>query len=450
LPDALKVPNVHGECPSDRSDHVRHALEQLHSRFHFGVIVLPTVGGLGFRTIQARQAGSSFRDVPVVVCLDASSAYLREQQERWPDSLDELEMDYIERRSFEQADVQLAASQKVLEHARAAGWSVRPDISLVSVNDLASALDRGVTVRTHATSGATGRPLVTVCVPHFNLGEHLPRTLESLAAQTYPHLEVLVIDDGSTDRASRSVFQAMQQEYPRFHFLTQANAGIGATRNRALAEARGSYFVPVDADNVARPEMIERLVQGIHHRPELGALTCYFLAFEEDADLQRGRYAYAYRATGGPHVLASMRNVYGDATAIYRAEALRAIGGYETDRGTSFEDWEVFVKLVQAGYQVDVLPEHLFYYRYRRAGFSRLTRQYANHERVLRQFRRVEGLPPAERVLLWNALAGFHRRLDHLQAQQRSLRYRLADRLYSACRRVPIVTRSLKWLLGLL
>src|SRR5208282_32742 len=124
----------------------------------------------------------------------------------------------------------------------------------------------------------------------------------------------------------------------------------------------------------------------IHSRPELGAATCYFLAFRESGDLARKEYAYACRPTGGPHVLASMRNVYGDATAIYRVSAFRSVGGYETDRDTSYEDWEAFVKLVQAGYRVDVVPEYLFYYRHLPNGFSRVTRAYANHQRVLRQF----------------------------------------------------------------
>jgi GT2 family glycosyltransferase len=186
----------------------------------------------------------------------------------------------------------------------------------------------------------------------------------------------------------------------------------------------------------------------MQRRPELGALTCYFLAFDEDADLDSGRFRHAYRPTGGPHVLASIRNVYGDATAIYRTEAFRAVGGYETDRETSFEDWEAFVKLVQAGFASDVLPEHLFYYRHRAEGFSRVTRQFANHERVLRQFRQMGELPAAERMALWGALVGFHRKMDDLAGQQRCLRYRLADRVHAACGRVPLVKRTLKWLLG--
>ena len=72
---------------------------------------------------------------------------------------------------------------------------------------------------------------------------------------------------------------------------------------------------------------------------------------------------------------------------------IRAVGGYETDRGTSCEDWEVFVKLIHAGKQIGVVPEHLFYYRHLVQGFSRQTNAMADHRRVLRQFTKLPGLP---------------------------------------------------------
>jgi glycosyltransferase involved in cell wall biosynthesis len=289
-------------------------------------------------------------------------------------------------------------------------------------------------------------PLVSICVPYFNLPRHLPETLASLDQQTYPHLEVLVIDDGSTQPAARRVFDQMSDRYRRFRFVRQNNAGIGATRNRGLCEARGELFLPMDADNIARPDMVERFVAAIWRRPDVAALTCYFLAFATDDDLHHGRFLHAYRPTGGPHVLACLRNVYGDATAIYRTEAFRSVGGYETDRGSSFEDWEAFVKLIHAGHRVDVVPDHLFYYRHLPTGFSRVTSPFANHERIVRQFRQLERLPRAEREALWDLLTGVQLRLEQLDARQRLLRYRLVDRFHAVCASVPFARTALRWL----
>jgi len=287
--------------------------------------------------------------------------------------------------------------------------------------------------------------LVTVVVPHFNLGRYLPAALHSLARQTYPHVEVLVIDDGSTEPVSVKMFERVQAQYPSFTFLRQRNAGVGATRNRGLEEAQGEYFIPLDADNVARSDMVERFVTAIVANPNLDAMTCYLLAFDEGVPLERERYLYACRPTGGPHTLACIRNVYGDGNAIFRTSALRAVGGYETDHDTSTEDWELFVKLVNAGSAVGVIPDHLLYYRHRSGSFTRRTNDYRNHQRVLRQFLRLEYLPTAERAVLWGALAGFH-----FQAEQHKelLRYRLADRLHALCNKVPFAVNGLKWLVG--
>jgi hypothetical protein len=129
--------------------------------------------------------------------------------------------------------------------------------------------------------------------------------------------------------------------------------------------------------------------------------------------------------------MSGIRNVYGDANAIFRTADLRSVGGYELDRGTSCEDWEAFVKLVHAGKKIGVVPDHLFYYRHREAGFSRVTNWFANHQRVLRQFTNQDRLPPGEAAVLWTALLGFQQYAGQLADRQRCLRYRVADGLHS-------------------
>jgi glycosyltransferase involved in cell wall biosynthesis len=301
--------------------------------------------------------------------------------------------------------------------------------------------------RQAAPTTSPSGPLVSVAVPHYNLGQFLPEALASLAAQTYPHLEVLVIDDGSTDPYSQAVFAQQESLYPQFRFLRQENSGIGATRNRGLYEARGEFFIPMDADNIARPEMVARYAEALARNTDLSALTCYYLAFEEKEELQKQEYTYAYRPTGGPHVLASLKNVYGDANAIFRTEAFRAAGGYETDRDTSWEDWEAFVKLVNAGHKIDIVPEYLFYYRHLETGFSRVTDHYLNQRRVLRQYFRRNNLTDDESVALWSALISLQQRNCTLALRLNSLRYRVADGVHSLFALVPGLKPGVRWLL---
>lgn len=412
-PVEYRVPNLYTPSPADASDRLRFALERLHTTYQFDTIELPVHGGLGFRAVQAKRAGLAFADVMIVAHLDGTGRRTREAECRWPAGLGELERDYAERYTFENADTRTVSDPELTADVQRLGWAVDGVCAGRSYN---------------ATS-----PLVTVGIPYYNLGRYLPDTLASVAAQTYPHLDVVVIDDGSTDADSRRVFDELAVRHPDYRFVRQPNAGIGATRNRCLREARGELFVPVDADNVAHPGMVDKFVTAMSRNPHVSAMTCYYTAF---ADVDPAHHLYAVRPVGGPHTAAAIRNVYGDANAVFRTADLRPVGGYEEDRGTSCEDWELFVKLANAGRRVDVVPDHLFQYRHRDAGFSRVTNGFANHQRVLRQFERCDRLPPGEAAVLWSALLGFQQENERLTHLLRSRRYRLADRLHAAGRRL--------------
>ena len=374
------VGEVH-DCPvADRSESVRRALEKLHVNHRFSEIHFPRLGGLAFRTLQARNAGLQFDDVEIVIGSGRTSREIRESHQCWPAGPDDLILDHMEQYSSD----------------------------------------------SHRTP-SRGTPLVTVGIAHFNLGRYLPAALESLAKQTYSNLEIIVIDDGSTQPESIAAIQQMELAHPNVRFLRQGNAGIGATRNRLLAEARGEYFIPMDADNIARPEMVSTFVKAMNRNPSLSAMTCFFLAFAEGIELggltpPARPFMYAYRPVGGPHALSCIRNVYGDANGIFRTADFHAAGGYGTDRGTSCEDWEAYVKLIHAGKRIDVVPEYLFHYRHREAGFSRATNWFANHQRVMRQF-------PEEQ---WSALLGFQQENLRLQEKLKAPRYRIADAIHNA------------------
>ena len=111
----------------DRSERVRLLLEELHRVYHFGLIEFAEWGGLGFRAIQARRAGVAFHDVPLLVKLHSSTQWMREGNCQWIKDKNELQLDYCERYSFENADVQASPTQYMLDYARGVGWAMRPD-----------------------------------------------------------------------------------------------------------------------------------------------------------------------------------------------------------------------------------------------------------------------------------------------------------------------------------
>jgi len=109
-------------------------------------------------------------------------------------------------------------------------------------------------------------PRVTTVVPVFNGARYLAETLESLLAQTFPAIEILVVDDGSTDESS-----AVASGYsPRVTLLRQDNRGQAAALNAGLAAARGDFVSFLDADDVWLPDKAARQVARFEARPDLG------------------------------------------------------------------------------------------------------------------------------------------------------------------------------------
>jgi glycosyltransferase involved in cell wall biosynthesis len=264
-------------------------------------------------------------------------------------------------------------------------------------------------------SARASRPAtVTVAVAHYNHDRFLPGALASLATQSRPADEVIVVDDGSTTEAARRVFSEQETLYPQWTFVRQENAGPGATRNRCLERASGTYFLPFDSDNVAAPDLVEKLLEAMEQNPSRAATTCHNLAFVEDTDIDAGEFAFRYSPTGGPRLSACLENVYGDTCALFRTEVLRSVGGFEANRWSPHEDWETFVKMTVRGLEVEVLPQPLFYYRTDSGGrLQELSADplvpFRQRRHLIDQFLADAELTPRERRDLWECLVAFDR-----------------------------------------
>lgn len=108
------------------------------------------------------------------------------------------------------------------------------------------------------------QPAVSIVVPAYNHARYLPQALDSLLAQDYPHLEVIVLDDGSTDETP----QVLERYTGRLHWERQANLGQGATLNRGWQMARGEALGYLSADDVLDPSAISTLVSVLTSEPD--------------------------------------------------------------------------------------------------------------------------------------------------------------------------------------
>jgi glycosyltransferase involved in cell wall biosynthesis len=142
-------------------------------------------------------------------------------------------------------------------------------------------------------------PLVSVVIPSYNRAHVIGQTLDSVLAQTYRNLEVIVVDDGSRDATE----MAVEPYRDRITYVRQENGGLAAARNAGLERARGEYVAWLDSDDLWNPEKIALQVAVLRRHPDLVLCASDFSAFDEEGFFEeshvRAYYSVLSRTPGG-------------------------------------------------------------------------------------------------------------------------------------------------------
>lgn len=117
--------------------------------------------------------------------------------------------------------------------------------------------------------------LVSIVIPTYNRANYVSNAVRSALNQTWPHCEVIVVDDGSTDGTE----EALQEFGDRVRYFKTANCGVAAARNRGIGESCGEWIAFLDSDDLWRPEKIERQMSAL---AEHEALVCFCMSVDED------------------------------------------------------------------------------------------------------------------------------------------------------------------------
>lgn len=209
------------------------------------------------------------------------------------------------------------------------------------------------------TQPAADPPLVSIIIASYNHCDFIEASITSVLTQTYPNIELLVVDDGSTDGSVEHI-QRLQQLHG-FSFLAQENKGLSRTLNETIARARGNLIAPFGSDDVMLPARIALQVAYLRDKPKVGICAGNIQEIDAEGhplgkfrDLPRRRLdfedVFLDRKTGAPAP-----------TLLFRREALEKVGGF--DPQIRLEDLLIQLKITRAGYSIDVLNEVLAHYR---------------------------------------------------------------------------------------
>ena len=248
-------------------------------------------------------------------------------------------------------------------------------------------------------------PLVSIVIPAYNAARDIRDALESVRTQTFSSWETLIVDDGSTDETCAIAERYVRLD-ARFRLIRQSNAGVGAARNTGIHQAKGRYIAPLDADDFWTPDKLERQVACMESAGEnTGFVYCWSNHVNRHGD--HLRRSQPYRADGMIRRPLILRHFIGNASVpLFRATALRAVGGYltrEDQQGAQgCEDWDLHLRLAER-FEVRVEPGFLVNYHQGLPTMSGNALEMARSYRIIMQRARARNPDLPSKLFRWSA-----------------------------------------------
>jgi len=195
---------------------------------------------------------------------------------------------------------------------------------------------------------------VSVIIPTYNRPRWLPETIESVFAQTYPHIELIVVNDGSTDNTEEFI----EPYSDRITYIYKENGGPGSAVNAGIAAATGKYVARIDDDDLFLPEKVEFQVKMFQKEPELGLIGTDHHIIDLEGEIV-GTVAVPDFSRNGAFISLLQNCIFSQPTVMVRKECYDRIGPY---RNTYAQDYDMWIRIARH-YPVGVIHEPLAMYR---------------------------------------------------------------------------------------
>jgi glycosyltransferase involved in cell wall biosynthesis len=203
----------------------------------------------------------------------------------------------------------------------------------------------------------------SVIIPAYNVEPYVAEAVESALAQDYPDVEVVVVDDGSTD-ATAAVLAAFGD---RITVVRQGNAGLAAARNAGVRSSTGEFLAMLDADDTCDPSRVRRCIEVLDARSSRAVVTTDAWVIDDRTPTDRGFYE-SIRWNGlwppGNHAAAMIQGNFVFGAVVLRRDLFDEVGWYDPDV-RRLEDYELFCRLLIAGATFELIDERLYGYRRR-------------------------------------------------------------------------------------
>jgi len=231
---------------------------------------------------------------------------------------------------------------------------------------------------------------VSIIVPCYNHGHYLSHAISSVLAQTFTHWEAIIVDDGSTDNTHEVAAQVAD---PRVHYIYQVNQGLSAARNTGIRSAVGEYLAFLDADDEWEPRFLERCVDVLSRQETVTAVVTLTRFIDESGTELPRQGGQAIRSAEFRERLIE-GGFFPPNAIVVQTDAVRQVGLFDESL-TSVEDWDLWLRITDAGGIMQSISEPLARYRISTGSMStNAGRMHANRMAVLaKQYGHPDGEP---------------------------------------------------------
>lgn len=242
----------------------------------------------------------------------------------------------------------------------------------------------------------TSNNLVSIIVPVYNHEHYVTDCIESILDQDYSPIELIVINDGSSDSSDRVIRNFLNVNSNAFIYISKENEGLVKTLNHGLSIANGKYFCELASDDMLLPGSIRKRVEFMQAHPDLDAMFAdnYLL---KDGKPTRERFYGDYKSGTGfssdKHTITDLltkKARYHIPTGLFKTQKLRDFGGFNTDF-RYFEDISILY-LFPLEATIGFMNEPIMYYRIHESNISKTQRLTALNEKILGLEKLVERL----------------------------------------------------------
>jgi glycosyltransferase involved in cell wall biosynthesis len=203
------------------------------------------------------------------------------------------------------------------------------------------------------------QPLVSVIIPNYNYGRFLSDAIDSVLAQSYSNIEIIVVDDGSTDNSH----EVYEKYFDKIGVINQKNLGVGAARNAGASYSQGQFIAFLDADDIWLADKISSQVEEFATNEEIGLVNCGMIEFGGTNE-KLGEYTEGKSGWCAENLLKHEPVVVGPgSTLLIRTELYKELNGFDERKELhGAEDWEFCYRVAERS-QIKFLPEVLVKYR---------------------------------------------------------------------------------------